>query len=597
MLTPGYDEPQDEMMMEPQEEMMEEEEYELLKLSDADLAKFKKEIQMSMMSWTSAVSTLKTSWDSWEAMYSNDPHASGVAPKNFEDRWIHYPLVQPHIRALVASMMQAVTGHTPWVQMVTSRDTTATVPDDEMGQREMSGVEVMSEAADLIHSVLMKHGALHILKKVLKNAFIQGGRGILHLEPGDDDDAILAMNVIDGRNFCFDPPYIQHLWDERILMMGHRESMPVVLIRERIARGEYYDVQVSPSQADSESMRVSSHSPVAMGDEDSQTEQVWTIYKKCSLKEGDEVSWYKVIGCGQNAETILAVYRHELSYLPYIDFSEEPENNKFYKAGSIAGGLSPIQHSYTNAMNTLDLGNVLQAFPPMLGIGLGDKEPFPLEIGMVHPVPHGIDLQVIQIPFNPGSIPMLIEKFEEIAGTITGTSRAGTGGELSHGTTATEAQGYFNAQSRTEQGYINDLAASFERLFATVHAMLLQHPSWAEKILYGIAEKDWATILQTSVGCRYALAANMLTNGPMNRQQLVQALLPLTQDPEFGIDKHELGKFIIDTMADGQTKRTLQKPKEEVNAQLQQQAEFQLAQMAQNGRGGGDIVRTGDEEA
>jgi hypothetical protein len=83
----------------------------------------------------------------------------------------------------------------------------------------------------------------------------------------------------------------------------------------------------------------------------------------------------------------------------------------------------------------------------------------------------------------------------------------------------------------------------------------------------------------------------------MNRQQLVQALLPLTQDPEFGIDKHELGKFIIDTMADGQTKRTLQKPKEEVNAQLQQQAEFQLAQMAQNGRGGGDIVRTGDEEA
>jgi len=221
------------------------------------------------------------------------------------------------------------------------------------------------------------------------------------------------------------------------------------------------------------------------------------------------------------------------------------------------------------------------------------RDEFKPKVGTITPVPHGVEIQVVQVPFNPSIIPQLLEKLEEVAGTITGTSRASTGGELSSNTTATEAQGYFNAQSKTEQGYLNDIAPSIERLYATVHMMLLTHPEWAQKVLYGIAEDNWPKILEGAVGCRYVLAGNVLRNSIINRQQLVNSLLPLSTDPEFGINKYELARFTIDTMADGAAKTTLQLSKEEVDAQIAQQQAIALAGMVQERAGSGGSAKNG----
>lgn len=591
MQTLGYEE---EL---PQEEMIEQD-HELLKLSDEVLAGLKKDIIQGMSSWQSAISAPQTSWDAWEAMYNDDPNASGVPPEGFE--WSHFPLIRPHIRSLVASLMQAVTAHSPWVQMMATRDASIVTeelgPNGELIQKEVPGVEVMSQAAEIVHNVIQKHGGLQAIKMVLRNTFIQGGRGVLYVAPAVDDDELLEMEVIDGRNFCFDPPYVKHLWDERLMMMGHRTFMPLSMVNELIESGELYDVSLAPSSSEAEGMRVSQYTPVAGGEIENQTEHIWTLFKKCSLKKGAPKEWYRIIYAG-GAQEILGVYKHDLGYNHYIDFAEEPESNKFIKAGSIAGSLSPIQHMYTNALGTLDLGSQMSAFPYMFAIGMTTTDMFKAKMGQVTSVPHGVQIQVVKTEFDPSTIPLLTEKLEEVAGTITGTSRAGTGGELSQNTTATEAQGYFMAQSKTEQGYINDLACSFERLYATVHMMLLKHPQWAEKVLYGIADGNWVQILEAAVGCRYVLAGNVLTNSVINRQQLAQTLLPLTADPRYGIDLYELGRFTIDTMADGPVKERLQKPKEVVDAEIAQQQAIQFAAMASEGRDSGAGADSGEQTA
>lgn len=580
-----------QIMEEPTESQMRD--HELLKLDDHTIGQLSKEIRQGLDSWMSTVTQHQTRWDAWEAMYNDDVDSSGQPPEGF--KWPHFPLIRPHIRSLVASMTQAITSYSPWVQFVATKDASVMLiepgPDGEPIPREVPGTEVMSQAAEIVHNVIQKHGAVPILKQVLKNAFIQGGRGIMRVAPSDEeDDAMLVMEAIDARNFCFDPPYIKHLWDERIHMVGHRELVPKHMLDEMIMRGELYDVSLSASSNEAETVRTAEYS-FGASNEDNEAVHLWELYKKCSLKEGEPRRWYRILYAGVS-EQILAVYEHELGYQGYIDFAEEPENNKFLKGGSIAGSLSPIQHMYTNALGTLDLGTQMTAFPYIFGIGLSTNE-FKPKVGTITPVPHGVEIQVVQVPFNPSIIPQLLEKLEEVAGTITGTSRASTGGELSSNTTATEAQGYFSAQSKTEQGYLNDIAPSIERLYATVHMMLLTHPEWAQKVLYGIAEDNWPKILEGAVGCRYVLAGNVLTNSVLNRQQLVSSLLPLSSDPEFGINKYELARFTIDTMADGAAKTTLQLSKEEVDAQIAQQQAIALAGMVQERAGSGGGAKNG----
>lgn len=299
-----------------------------------------------------------------------------------------------------------------------------------------------------------------------------------------------TYTVIHPKNFAIYPLYTGRI--EEAAFVGHRFSKRAQDIRELQAKGVYLDVESDFGNDDvqmyeagrNKQWSLTEESSGILGDGNEQVE-IWEGIVKKDLN-GDGFEEYYLVQVAKTNQVLLKAEEYgtkktvqELVYdemgmpsvildefgeedlettskeefVPYsrpwyfeVSFSE-PEDDEFYRSNPIAQGLQDMALIINEITNLLVDGSMMAVCPPLFTNSPHLQEAtINYKMGTLNYCDDPANMKQLEISFNPGVLPNLLEYYEKKADAVVTLSQAGQGQESQGDTTATEYSGILQGQ-------------------------------------------------------------------------------------------------------------------------------------------------------
>lgn len=508
---------------------------------------------------------LKARWDKNEAIYRDQPRATGIQLIKGREA-LHMPLVYPALRRIFESVHQGITSPTPMVQAISESGQPMAMDDLE------KGFEVMSDRA----------GFSQMFKMLLERTGLNGA-GIVRQVIGANG---LQYDIVHPNDFVIAPVSYTEIRDAS--MVGHFFQMPLWKIKQRqksglyradakIVAGEGFDSRAS-GRNPAYDRTLSDLPGVSTGDGD----QLINLYDLTWLDvDAEEPKRWRVT-LARDSDEILAMEAFPYSRPCYFDCRFEKELTKWWPSTSTAQHLQGAQEMFTRVANLFEIGTFASALPPIIlrGTGFGKEKVFELEPGKAYCVDGEFEAVPLPITFNASTIPMLLELIKTIVESVTGITSAGMTRQFNAQTTATEVDALQSIMAQNENAYAIAASNCIEDMFEHLHEMCLMHSGELHKI-YGSAlpEKFWEQLL---IPCRWECLGKHPGNSPDVHLQKLKMLAEMSMQPQSRLDYNAIEALTVRTLRMPINVEDLTLEEGQPNAfQVTQQQQLQLQQAAQ----------------
>jgi len=276
-------------------------------------------------------------------------------------------------------------------------------------------------------------------------------------------------------------------------LVGHRFWQQRSQLSEKVLAKKYYEhdelISSDGPDADRHDRDVINQSSSYQGDDKI---ECWEVIFRCrpsELKEPDKYNpkakdferYYKAT-IAVDSKVILCIEEYEGTRPWYVALRWKPkDHDSFFSGRSVCQDLQALHAQYQFLNNILIYGSMFAAFEPLVGTGGFEKNqkygPGQL-IAMT-----GGELQKPGQKFDPGVLPPMLTKIEEIADSVTGLNQAGMGQEYSKSSiTATEVGQLAAGQSQRIAGFIGAMGAGLIDLADLCQELLyLNYDFWSQQ--------------------------------------------------------------------------------------------------------------------
>jgi hypothetical protein len=187
--------------------------------------------------------------------------------------------------------------------------------------------------------------------------------------------------------------------------------------------------------------------------------------------------WKKVL-CVVAYDTRVVLSCQEYPYPAhwYIEMRIDDEDDTLWPNNSLAQRVQGLNMAFSDGNSAMFIGSLATAFP-MLAVngsitGNKYKKWTP---AMILELPHGVEAKVLGTSFNPGALPLALQKIEEMADAVVGISRLGTGQALPADTREAAINGILQAQSEAKESYADACSSAVKKYFQLLDTYLIAH--------------------------------------------------------------------------------------------------------------------------
>ena len=480
-----------------------------------------KQIKQEIDSAAQAVSNKLPRWKTLRKFYRNEPDP--IAPAIEDGVSVHFPIIQPVLDTLTASVVNTITSESPHCVPLCFES-------DEAEELQSKVVQFFSEK-DKLKYALKRVGAVAGYTNL----------GIIEAR-WDEGEAAFEYVVMEPDSFVCYPTWVENLSDAKFV--GHkyyrRRSEIEDLIKENFyTRVPFQATEIQDDTANLSASRNVPSTPVSAGDESIELYRL--LYKK-------DKKWWQLIVA---AETGGILREEEWTYgkLNYFAFGYKPQDTKdgIYPTHSVANDIQDLQLMANTLMSDAVNGQRMGMF----GVGTAKA---------------GLDTNQAYLGYKPGSITTglavdgmyfpsvnlsyalpILDRIMNQANEAARVSDMSRGQQSSGNKTATQAEYEAAGSRRAIDEFIESFGEGVIGIFEFMQIVLAKNfDKWAKKFGRAVElddEPDAKKFMGYPVLWSLAVASIGATPGTL--AQLVGQLTALAQDPEYKFDKYKIGTAIL----------------------------------------------------
>jgi len=284
--------------------------------------------------------------------------------------------------------------------------------------------------------------------------------------------------------------------------------------------------------------------PVDPSRDDEQVE-CYELITRLKLKGDTKRELYQV-EVEKLGEQLMSIKRYPYSRPWYFVFKTNFDEDNMYPSDSIGGVMQGLQLAYNDLWTTVLHGSYMAAFPlaVVTGGSLGNKVAS-YQPGQLIESSDDIKIQSLVTQFNPGALPMVGQKFEDLADAVSGVSRLGDLQPLPGHTTATAASGFLAAQQASKDEYVEGVESAFSEMYNFIFEMMDKHGAVVKKKLGSKWQIDEMTD-RTAISLEPTGGGT--TTDPQLMSQKLQAVYEMSQNPASIFDPGKVEKMMVEAM-------------------------------------------------
>ncbi len=453
--------------------------------------------------------------------------APGVTNLNIIEGMEPYniPLWRPKADRIKGSLVQALTGVFPNVQILTEGPQSENVEDLERTLMNIADYARFNE----------------VLDKSLIDA-LNTNIGVSRVRPIEKRGGMcVAIDWVHPVNMMCYPSYFGSF--EEAKTIGHRFWKLLYQVQKQMKSKEYFDVpdlvggddpKAAQGFADEGLNRTASD---AIQDKTEEYVELWEVITEIEV-DGEYQRFLCVVAYRQRK--LLSIQEYQYQKLWYVDWRTSKEGGRIWPQDSVAQTVQGPQKAYSDIHTVMIQGSMQAAFPPVVMSGgtlMGKAKQY--GPAQVWETTEQVQVQVIPITFDPAALGGEAEKLEEIVDALTGVNRIGSGQELPATTTATAVDALMQSMRESKDNYTTALAPSVELTFGLIYMFLVEHfPLFKEFFGDKIVAQ---TVQDVPLSVRFEATGRSGASSPSTLLQKMQVAREIASNPqgEFDLGKVE----------------------------------------------------------
>lgn len=516
----------------------------IVKISNEDRKKLGIRLAAQCQEAERAKSTLLARWQRNEALWRVAPETSTLKLAEGMEAYA-MPLWRSKGARIAGSTYSAFTGLYPYVQVIEeTADAQATGSNEESVERALMVLALES-------------GFDKALFKAIVSA-LNTGIGVIRVRTTERQDKInIECGNVNPRHHVASPTYVQD--PDSLQLLGHRFYLPAYRVKERQIAGDYYkeaDVQGGDDPKTYEDGYVqkqdftqaldTDETPVELIELETYT---WFDSENDSAhtdpKEGRTRRFCRVV-LAPTAQEVLRIEPLDEPIWTYIAVRLSSDEDTYYPSNCPSQLVQGLNLCLNDMFSACLQGSLIGSAPPIAIIG-GQMSGPTKKYGVADLIelPEGASIEVLRTEFNPGFLPALIEKVEQMADSVTGVGRLGTAQNLQSGTTATEAGAVIQAQQEGKDHYVDAVSPSVRQIFELLFYLLKTHYEELVKSYGpGVAVADGAL----AKNYRFEVTGKSQDSNPQIMLQKLQMVGQMAQNPMSVMDAGKVEEKIVQSM-------------------------------------------------
>lgn len=345
------------------------------------------------------------------------------------------------------------------------------------------------------------------------------------------------------------PVYVSRF--DECATIGHRFFRPVRDIKRDMKADVYYDAELVPTSVQ-ELLDSSVFNQKTVVDSIATTDDEYDMNPvrlyELITEEKIDGEWMKVlVVLAYDSRKILSVQEYDYPLDWYIEMRIDDEGDTLYPDNSLGQRVQALNQAFSDGYSTLFIGSLATAFPVIAIEGnIGGTKVKKWNPAMLLTLPQGVKANVLGTAFNPGAMPLSLQKIEEMTDAVVGISRMGTGQQIPSETREKAIEGMLSAQQEAKEGYADAVSPAVKKYFQLLDLFLVSH-FWDFKAIYGdkipLQSPD-----QVPLGYRLEVTGQNSSSSPQALMQKQNALYTMASQPDSVYSKRKVELKIGQTM-------------------------------------------------
>jgi len=490
----------------------------MITLPKEQLRKLSDRLQQEIDASENARGSLPERWKKTRALYNNEKDQSTL---NVVDGVEPYalPIYRAKADRIADSTIKTFTAVHPYVQVI-----------DESGQ---------STNNELYERSLMCLAEYCTFKRTFRRAFVEcmnTDLGVMRVRPLVGENGLVGSIVserIKPEFMIGYPTYVStfddcstvgHKFPQSIRDIKRKQKDKIYLEGEVVQTStqEFLDANVSYQMTSQDSL-------AAVDDEyDMSPVRCYELITDEKIKG----EWKKIlVTYAYDTNTVLSIQEYDYPIHWYVTMRIDDEDDTLWPNNSLGQRVQALNQIFSDGNSTLFIGSLASAFPlvAIKGGTLGREKYKKYTPAMMVELPAGAEMQVVATPFNPGAMPMALQKIEEMVDAVMGISRMGTGQALPSETREAAINGILQAQQESKEGYADAVSPAVKKFFQLLDLYLVSH-FWDLKAAYGnrIPIQDPSEIPTTY---RLEVTGQNTSSSPQALNQKLGSIYQISQNP------------------------------------------------------------------
>lgn len=438
------------------------------------------------------------------------------------------PLWRPKADRIRAASYSSLTSVEPYVQVIQCGK------DGENDQAyELDCMTVVEESEFRMH-----------LSQVILDA-LNTNNGVLHFKPKKTEKGVcVECNCVQPKDMMCYPASFGTFKEAKTI--GHRFFEMKYRVEKKMKDGLWFKCELSPSDPyevkRTGNEKINKSGPDELSPEDEAIE-LWEVIREMSIDGGPRAKYLCVVA--YQSQKLLSIESYPYEFPWYVSFKTDREGGKVWSSDSVAQSLQGIQLAYSDTINILIQGSYQAAFPPVAIIGgtfNGKAKKY--GPGQVWEIPD-TSAQVVTIPirFDPGKMSELVEKYEQIADSVTGINRLGEGQNLPASTKATAIDALMQSMAEAKDAYTDALGKGVQDVWELLHEYFRLH--FFEIKQYFGSKLNLESPEQVPTSVRFEVTGQSSSSSPATMLQKLQMARQIASDPASMYDPAKIDDQIM----------------------------------------------------
>ncbi len=448
------------------------------------------------------------------------------------------PLYRAKADRIADSVVSTFTKVEPYVQVLTS---------DYNTENETN--------ADRYEDALMCLARYSDFKRTFKRAFVEcmnTDLGVMKVYPMTDDAGEVigvASKRIKPEAMVGYPTYVSSF--EECVTVGERFFKALRDVEALQKDGTYYEGVVVKTSAQ-ELVDENAYSPKTNVDQAASLEDEYDLepVKLYELITDEKIDgeWVKLLCVvAYDTRELLSCQEYPYPLTWYCTMRIDDEDDSLWPSNSLAQRVQGLNLAYSDGLSTLFIGSMATAFPVVTVNGsLGGTKNKKWQPGMILELPHGVEAKVMSTGFNPGALPMSLQKLEEMADAVLGLSRLGTGQALPSETRQAAIEGLLSSDQVAKEGYSDAVSPAVRKYFQLLDLYLVQHFHQLLKTYGGKLRIQSPE--EIPVDYKLEVTGQTSASNPNTLMQKLQMLFQMAMSPTSALSPRKVEERISQTM-------------------------------------------------